>query len=36
VHGRKCMIADAAHQPPAEQPDAVARELLSFLAEVGR
>ncbi|GAA2177254.1 hypothetical protein GCM10009847_02420 [Leucobacter tardus] len=36
VHGRKCMIADAAHQPPAEQPDAVARELLSFFAEVGR
>lgn len=36
LHGRKCMIADAAHQPPAEQPDAVARELLSFFAEVGR
>lgn len=35
-HGRKVMIADAAHQPPAEQPKAVARELLAFFAEVER
>lgn len=34
--GRKSIIADAAHQPPAEQPEAVAKALLEFFREVGR
>jgi pimeloyl-ACP methyl ester carboxylesterase len=29
-------IADAAHQPPAEQADRVAHALLEFFAEVAR
>lgn len=34
ANGRKVMIADAGHQPPAEQPDAVSAALLEFFAEV--
>lgn len=33
--GRKAMIANAGHQPPAEQPAAVAAELLSFFGAPG-
>ena len=36
VNGSKCMSADAAHRPRAEQPDADAREVLSVVGEVGR
>lgn len=35
-HGRTRMIAGAAHQPPAEQPEAVAAALLEFFGEVAR
>lgn len=34
--GRKARIDGAAHQPPAEQPDATAEALLGFFAEVAR
>lgn len=34
--GRKLRIDGAAHQPPAEQPDATAEALLGFFAEVAR
>ncbi|UOR01893.1 alpha/beta hydrolase [Leucobacter allii] len=34
--GRKTIIAGAAHQPPAEQAEAVAAELLAFFGEVAR
>lgn len=34
ANGRKLLIAGAAHQPPAEQPDAVSAALLAFFGEV--
>jgi len=34
--GRKLRIDGAAHQPPAEQPDAVSEALLGFFAETAR
>lgn len=34
AHGREQMVADAAHLPPAEQPEAVAAALTDFFARV--